>query len=267
MSSGIDSFMHSLSPPNETICSNEFSNTGCTSSLEAIKDAMASLKCGIIDIAIVGGTDSLIEKKATYGFAKIKSIALNQSLQEGAVPFSENSRGLAISEASRVIIQEREEHALQRSISILGEIENIISNNDGAYLYSIDETGDQMVSALKEVVKGRKPDYINSQAVGIKVNDRIEERCSKDLFNNTVPYTSIKSMIGNPYGAIGILQVISSFLSINHGFLPPTIRTNKKGFEEMNIVTETLFQETNEVAVSNHGHGGNNACAYIKRYK
>src|SRR5207302_130839 len=99
------------------------------------------------------------------------------------------------------------------------------------------------------------------------VNDRIEKRCSKDLFNHEVPYTSIKSMIGNPYGAIGILQVISSLLSINHGFIPPTIRTNKKGFEEMNVVTETWFQEINEVALTNHGHGGNNACAYIRRYK
>lgn len=241
--------------------------TGCTSSLEAIQDAMAYLNCGMIDIAIVGGTDSLIDKIATYGFAKTKSIALNQSLQEGAVPFSENSTGLAISEASGVIILEREENALKRSIQILGEIENIISNNDGVYLYSLDETGNQMVNALRQVIKGRKPDYINSQAVGIKVNDRIEKRCSKDLFNHSVPYTSIKGMIGNPYGAIGILQVISSLLSINHGFIPPTMRTNKKGFEEMTIVTETWFQEINEVAITNHGHGGNNACAYIKRYK
>lgn len=241
--------------------------TGCTSSLEAIQDAMAYLKCGMIDIAIVGGTDSLIDKMATYGFAKTKTIALNQSFQEGAVPFSENSMGLAISEAAGVIILEREEHALQRSISILGEIENITSNNDGVYLYSLDETGEQMVKALKEVINGRKPDYVSSQAVGIKVNDRIEKRCSKDLFNHNVPYTSIKSMIGNPYGAIGVLQIISSLLSINHGFIPPTIRTTKKGFEEMNIVTETCIQEINEVAVTNHGQGGNNACAYIKRYK
>jgi 3-oxoacyl-(acyl-carrier-protein) synthase len=241
--------------------------TGCTSSLEAIQDAIAYLNCGIIDVAIVGGTDSLIDKMATYGFAKTKSIALNQSLQDGAVPFSENSKGFAISEASGVLILEREEHALQRSISILGEIDNVISNNDGVYLYSLDETGDQMVSALKDVTYGRKPDYINSQAVGIQVNDKIEKRCSKELFNHAVPYTSIKSMIGNPYGATGILQVISSLLSINHGFIPPTIRTNKKGFEEMKIVTTTLFQEINEVAVTTHGHGGNNACAYIKRFQ
>ena len=87
------------------------------------------------------------------------------------------------------------------------------------------------------------------------------------MFNHNVPYTSIKSMIGNPYGAIGVLQVISSLISIKRGFIPPTIRTNKEGYEEMHIVTETWLQEVNEVAITHHGHGGNNACAYIKRHK
>ncbi|KMY49887.1 beta-ketoacyl-[acyl-carrier-protein] synthase family protein [Peribacillus loiseleuriae] len=241
--------------------------TGCTSSLEAIQDAMLYLKSGIIDVAVVGGADSLVNKMACFGFAKTKSIPINQTLDVGAVPFNQNSKGFAISEGSGVIILEREEDAQKRDIEILGEIENIVSNNDGVHIYSVEESGEQMISALKEVVGGRRPDYINSQALGIQLNDRIEEQCSKRLFNHNVPYTSIKSMIGNPYGAIGILQVISSLISINHGFIPPTIRTNKDGYEEMNIVTETEHQEVNEVAITNHGHGGNNACAYIKRHK
>ncbi|WP_144451433.1 beta-ketoacyl synthase N-terminal-like domain-containing protein [Halalkalibacter nanhaiisediminis] len=38
--------------------------TGCTSSLEAIQDAMVYLKSGVIDIAIVGGSDSPVGKVA-----------------------------------------------------------------------------------------------------------------------------------------------------------------------------------------------------------
>jgi 3-oxoacyl-(acyl-carrier-protein) synthase len=74
-------------------------------------------------------------------------------------------------------------------------------------------------------------------------------------------------MIGNPYGASRVLQVISSLLSITQWFIPPTIRTKKDGFEDMNIITETLFQEVNEVAITNHGLGDNNECGYVKRYK
>ena len=241
--------------------------TGCTSSLEAIEEAMLYLKTGKIDIAIVGGAESPINKMTTYAFAKMRLLPLNQTMDEGAIPFHKDSKGFAVSEASGVIVLEREEDVLHRGAHIKGEIVDVISNNDGTHIFDSDESGEQLIQALKEVTRGRNPDYINSQALGIQQNDRIEEKCSKILFNHETPYSSIKSMYGNPFGAIGVLQVISSLLSVEHNFIPPTIRTTKKGYEEMNIVTETKYQDVNEVAITNHGHGGNNACAYIKKYR
>ncbi|KHF38904.1 beta-ketoacyl synthase N-terminal-like domain-containing protein [Halalkalibacter okhensis] len=242
-------------------------STGCTSSLEAIQDAAVYLKSGVIDVAIVGGVDSPISKAAAFAFAKTKVLPLNQSLDDAAVPFQSSSKGFAMSEGAGVIILERETDALKREAIILGEIDRIVSNNDGVFIYSVDQSGEQMINALREVLNHRHPDYVNSQALGIQLNDIIEQKCSKELLNHKVPYTSIKSMIGNPFGAIGIIQVISSLISINYGFIPPTIRTRKKGFEDMNIVCDTIFKEINEVAITNHGYGGNNACAYIKSYK
>lgn len=241
--------------------------TGCTSSLEAIESALLYLRSGKIDIAIVGGTESSIDRTVTYAFARTRVLPLDQEMKDGAVPFQEDSKGFAIAEAAGAIVLEREEDALLRGASIKGEFVDAISNNDGIYIYSTDETGEEMVNVLKEITNGRSPDYINSQALGIQINDRIEERCSRELFNHQTPYTSIKSMFGNPLAASGILQVISSLLSVEHNFIPPTIRTTKKGYEDMNIVTETIYQEVNEVAITNHGHGGNNACAYIQKYR
>ncbi|XJZ26870.1 beta-ketoacyl-[acyl-carrier-protein] synthase family protein [Bacillota bacterium Lsc_1132] len=239
--------------------------TGCTSSLEAIQDAMLYLKSGLIDVAIVGGADSPISQATTYAFAKTRVLPLNQSLEEGAVPFQENSNGFAMSEAAGVIILEREDDALDRGASIKGEIVDVVSNNDGVYIFSLDPHGQQMLNALKEITYHQKPDYVNSQALGIQLNDQIEMRCSKELFNHTVPYSSIKSMIGNPFGAIGIIQVISSLLSIQHSFIPPTIRTSKMGYERMKIITSTEYREINEVVITNHGYGGNNACALVRK--
>lgn len=239
--------------------------TGCTSSLEAIQEALVYLKSGIIDAAIVGGTDSPICNATTYAFAKTNVLPLGQSLEMGAVPFQEGSNGFAMSEAAGVVILERKEDALKRDIHIKGEITDVVSNNDGTYIFSLEGTGEQMLESLKEVTHGRNPDYVNSQALGISLNDQIEKKCSEELFKHKVPYTSIKSMYGNPFGATGILQVIASLLSIEYQFIPPTIRTTKKGYENMNIITETQYRSVNEIAITNHGYGGNNACAYIKR--
>ncbi|XQY92528.1 beta-ketoacyl synthase N-terminal-like domain-containing protein [Metabacillus sp. HB246100] len=239
--------------------------TGCTSSLEAVQDARIYLKSGLIDIAIVGGVDSPISKAASFVFSKTNVLPLNQSLEEGAIPFQSTSKGFAMSEGAGVIILEREEDAQKRGVNIIGEIEDVVSNNDGQPIYSQDTSGDQLLKALRAVVKNRRPDYVNSQALGIQVNDLIEKRASYELFQHEVVFTSIKSMIGNPFGAVGIMQVISSLLSIEYGFIPPTIRTNQKGFEEMKIVRNLIVQQVNSVAITNHGYGGNNAAAYIKR--
>ena len=226
---------------------------------------MVYLKSGLIDVAIVGGADAPISRATIYTFAKTKLLPLGQDLATGAVPFQEGSKGFAMSEASGVVVLERKEEAIKRGANIKGEIVKVVSNNDGINIFSTDEEGIQITNALKEVTDGRNPDYVNSQALGISVNDRIEMKCSKELYNHQVPYTSIKSMYGNPLGASGILQVISSLLSIEHNFIPPTIRTTKKGYEEMDIVTETIYQTVHEVAVTNHGYGGNNSCAYLRR--
>lgn len=96
------------------------------------------LKSGLIDIAIVGGADSPISKATTYAFAKTRVLPLNQNLLMGAVPFQENSNGFAMSEAAGVIILERKEEAIKRGASMKGEIVDIVSNNDGIYIFSLD---------------------------------------------------------------------------------------------------------------------------------
>jgi 3-oxoacyl-(acyl-carrier-protein) synthase len=240
-------------------------STGCTASLEAIEIAMRYLKDGTIDVAVVGGVDASMNLATNIAFMKNRSLPINQDVNTGAVPFSKKSKGFAISEAAGFLVLEREENVKNRDVTVYGEIEQVLSNNDGVGIYQTDVEGKQLIKIVKECVQGRMPDYVNSQALGLQVNDKIEMMESQEVFQHQVPYTSIKSMIGNPFGSVGVIQVISGLLSITYGFIPPTIKTNQNGYEEMNIVTSTIFQEIKEVLVTNHGHGGNNAVAYLKK--
>jgi 3-oxoacyl-[acyl-carrier-protein] synthase II len=79
--------------------------------------------------------------------------------------------------------------------------------------------------------------------------------------------TSIKGSIGHTFGAAGALQIISALQSIQYGFIPPTLKTDKFGFEEMNIVTETIYQPVHSAAVTTHGVGGNNSCLLVSKYE
>ena len=78
-----------------------------------------------------------------------------------------------------------------------------------------------------------------------------------------VPITSIKGMIGHTFGAMGAMQIISSLLSMEYGFIPPTIKTKGDGFEDVPIVYETRHQAVESVCITTHGSSGNNACLLL----
>ena len=70
-------------------------------------------------------------------------------------------------------------------------------------------------------------------------------------------------MIGHAFGAMGVIQIISSLLSMEYGFIPPTIKTKGDGFEDLPIVYTTKYQPVDSVCITTHGSSGNNACLLL----
>lgn len=128
-----------------------------------------------------------------------------------------------------------------------------------------DDSGEDMLSVYKETIGSTIPCYANSQALGLKNNDRIEGNIHRQLFTKDVPLTSIKGMIGHTFASMGVIQMISAFISIEYGFIPPTIKTGKKGFEDLPIVCEPIYQPVRSVSITAHGNSGNNACAIVTK--
>ena len=68
--------------------------------------------------------------------------------------------------------------------------------------------------------------YINFHGTSTVLNDKIETLAVKQAFNShamKIPSSSTKSMIGHPQGASGAMGVTVSVLSLQNGFLTPTI--------------------------------------------
>ncbi|WP_052353857.1 beta-ketoacyl synthase N-terminal-like domain-containing protein [Neobacillus jeddahensis] len=239
--------------------------TGCTASLDAILMGKMFLEAGYADICIVGGSDALLGDWITYGFLKTANIAENIEIAETGVPFSKSHKGFVKAEGSAVVIMERKKDVEGRGAKIWGHVKGASSNNEGLSLLRSDETGRSMIAALKGAVGDVIPTYVNSQALGLIQNDTVEYITHQHLFGSAVPITSIKGMIGHTFGSMGAIQVVSSLLSIEHGFIPPTIKTNGDGFEDLPIVFETKYQNVESVAITNHGMSGNNTCLLITK--
>lgn len=237
--------------------------TGCTASLDAILLAKQLLESGTVDACIVGGADAPLGQWTINSFKKIRSLSTQAEMSKAGVPFSKDFNGFVLSEGAGIVVLERKQSAESRNQKIYGTIERVVSRNEGLKLLRSDTTGQHMLSVFQETVGNIKPSYVNSQALGMNVNDRIEQFILKETFGSDVPITSIKGMLGHSFGAMGVIQVIASLLSIEHSFIPPTIKTNGSGFEDTPIVYETTYKEVKSVVITSHGSSGNNTCLLL----
>lgn len=240
-------------------------STGCASSSDAILLGKLLLESGQADVCIVGGSDSAISQWSIFGFLKLRLIETEQRIHETGVPFSKKHKGFVMAEGSGILVLERASHATNRGAQIKGYIDNGFANNEPAPLLLSNPSENRMLLAMKQLLGDKKPTYVNSQALGLADNDEIERKVHNQLFGSSVPITSIKGTIGHTFGSVGAMQVISSLISMEYGFIPPTLKTAGDGFEELPIVVETKYGPVESVAITTHGNGGNNTCLFITK--
>ena len=114
-----------------------------------------------------------------------------------------------------------------------------------------------------------KIDLINANGNSGKLPDLIEAKAIKELFgkkSEEVPVHTIKSTLGESYGASGAAQTASALLTINHGLIPPTINCEEIDPEcNLNIANHKLDKKVNTVLINSFDLSGNNSCLVIKK--
>ncbi|MDN4491957.1 beta-ketoacyl synthase N-terminal-like domain-containing protein [Ureibacillus aquaedulcis] len=241
-------------------------STGCTASLDAVSMGKLLLESGTVDACIVGGTDAPLGQWTINGFKKLRALSTETSIENAGVPFSKTHRGFVLSEGAGVIVLECRQTAQARSQRIYGKIERVVSRNEGQKVLSSDTTGKHMLEVFQDALLDTRPSYVNSQALGLDANDQVERFILKETFGSDVPITSIKGMTGHSFGSMGAIQIISSLISMEYGFIPPTIKTKGIGFEDLPIVLETRYQTVESVCITSHGSSGNNACLLLTHF-
>jgi len=237
--------------------------TGCTASIDAAMMGKLLLESGTVDACIIGGTDAPLCQWTINSFQKLKTLSTETSINEAGVPFSSKNQGFVLAEGAGVLVLEKEQSAQKRKQQIYGKIDQVVSRNEGQKLLSSDKSGQHMLKVFQDTVGEHKPSYVNSQALGIETNDNIEKFILKETFGSEVPITSIKGTMGHAFGAMGAIQIISSLISMEYGFIPPTIKTTGDGFEDIPIIFEPKSKTIESVCITTHGNSGNNACLLL----
>lgn len=244
--------------------------TACASGNHAVGEAFDLISKGKYDIIICGGADAL-SLLPLYGFHSIKSLST-----EKCMPFDRNRDGIIIGESAGIIVIESLKNALKRNAKIYAKVLNWAINCDAKIFSSpiLDGTrsGQLLLQCLQNAeLEINDIDYINLHGTGSKKNDLMEINGIKQAFKNSansIPVSSIKSMIGHTLGAAGALDDIVSILSIEKGEIPPITNTEifDEGFD-LNFITKKKYKHNVNHALSlSFAFGGCNVATIFGKY-
>ncbi|WP_042418136.1 beta-ketoacyl-[acyl-carrier-protein] synthase family protein [Streptacidiphilus anmyonensis] len=206
-------------------------STGCTSGLDAVGHAFASIVEGKADIVVAGASESPISPITVACFDAIKATSTrNDDPAHASRPFDAERDGFVLGEGAAVLLLEEREHALARGARIYCEISGFATFGNAYHMTGLTAEGREMSEAIDRALEQARVspgevDYVNAHGSGTRQNDRHETAAVKRSLGEhayAVPMSSIKSMVGHSLGAIGAIELAACALAIAHGVVPPT---------------------------------------------
>jgi nodulation protein E len=241
--------------------------SACASSAHAIGQAFHAIRGGGADVMLAGGADAPLVLGIIRAWESMRVLAIDNEHPESACrPFSANRSGLVLAEGAAVFVLESEEHMRRRGAQPVGEILGFGITSDAGHITdpSADGAARAMEMAIRDgAIDKREIGYINAHGTATRANDAVETAAIKSVFGDAaydIPVSSTKSMHGHAMGASGAIEIASSLLALNDGFLPPTINlTERDPACDLDYVPNAARETSATIFLSNSfGFGGMN---------
>lgn len=239
--------------------------TACCSGIDAIGHGYEMIASGQAEVAICCGTEApvLYQPMLELGMTKLSP----QNSNEPAImcrPFDLWRSTGVIGEGAAVLVLEADSSPRPAYAWVSG------------YAYANDTTevsGSGLVESMRMALANarRHPsdvDFINAWGPGHEHIDRVEALCLVEMFGsrlNEVAVTSLKGAIGNPLGAAGAIQTVSTALSFRTGIIPPTVNWETPDPDcALNLSNRARHLQPHVALVNAHGLSGSNATLIIE---
>ncbi len=233
-------------------------NTACSSSVNSIAFGARLLQQGIVDVALVGGTDALT-KFTLNGFNSL--LILDSALCR---PFDATRSGLNLGEGAGflLLISER---VRATGISANITVSGFANTNDAFHQTASSPEGRGSFAAMEKALAMAQLapadiDYLNLHGTGTQNNDLSEGTAVKRLFGENYPrLSSTKAFTGHTLGASGGIEAVFSIMALQQQCAFPNLRF-AEAMPELGIVPQCTFEEglrINHVMSNSFGFGGN----------
>jgi len=242
---------------------------GCAAGNQAIGLAFQLIRAGILDRAIVGGTEATIQPYVMRAWEYMNALSLT-----GSRPFTVDRDGVVLGEGAGILVIEKEEDVLSRNVKPLGRILGHANTNDAFHLLQPDNVG--LVKAMQAAITDSglstsDIDYVNAHGTGTELNDKNEISGLRKVFGShadSLPISSTKPIHGHMIAATGAVETIITIKAMQNSFAPPTINYTIPDPEcDMDVIPNVgRYININYALTSNFAFGGINSSLVLGKY-
>ncbi len=247
--------------------------SACAAGSHAIGTALRMIRSGACDAVVTGGAESAMTPLTSAAF-----VALEATSDSGiSRPFDARRDGFVLGEGAGVLVLEREEDAIARGATILGEVVGYGATSDAHHITAPHPEGEGAARAITVALAdaglaATDIDYVNAHGTSTPLNDRAETVAICAALGERaadIPVSSLKSSIGHLLGAAGAVEAIATLLALGDRVAPPTVGwAERDEGMDLDYVPETrplVVAGDTPVALSNSfGFGGHNAVVCLR---
>ena len=263
--------VYDLQGPNYTC------QTACAASGQAVGEALELIRRGDADVMVTGGSHSMIHPFGVTGFNLLTTLSTrNEAPTKASRPFDLNRDGFVLGEGAGMVVLEELEHAKRRGANIYAELVGYGTTADAYRVTDSHPDGRGAIACIKGALRdsGLKPTdigYVNAHGTSTHVNDRAETVAIKDVFGEyayKLPVSSSKSMLGHLICAAGVVELITSVMTIRRGVMVPTINYETPDPDcDLDYVPNVAREKKVDHVLSNSfGFGGQNVSLIVSRF-
>jgi 3-oxoacyl-[acyl-carrier-protein] synthase II len=252
--------------------------SACSSSGNAIGEAMRAVRDGYLDVAIAGGADAALTGCVFGAFDGTRALAAPDAEDVGrsCKPFAKNRAGLVLGEGAAFLLLESEEHAKERGAPIYAYLSGYGTASDAYHIGTPNATGQAAAIRAGLADAGLQPediDYFNAHGTATKGGDEVEASAIRSVFGDTpdsISVSSTKSVHGHLLGAASALELLISVVAMKESLLPASMHMDEVDPKcSLNhIANKPVPDHPIEHALSfSCGFGGTNVALIISKHR
>ena len=248
----------------------------CASGTMAIGEGFRQIRDGYADVMICGGVEAPLNQLCYGAFSIIRAMSTrNDAPDRASRPFDRERDGFVMGEGAAILVLEEYERAKARGAHIYAEVSGYAFCNDAHHMTAPRPDGSQAARAMRGALKDaavspHEIQYVNAHGSSTPLNDPTETRAIKSVFGDhasKLQVSSTKAYYGHALGASGAMEAAICALSIERGWLPPTLNLeNPDDGCDLDYIPATGRTTSVDYILSNSfGFGGINAALVLQR--